>query len=318
MRTGRRTPRVVVVLAAVAVSLVPAACGTGDSVYDLAPPARPGRPAGTVLVASGADLAATVTRVQDAITKAGGTVTVVVDHAADAKTAGVDLPPSRLVIGGSATAQDPLLRVNQGAGANLPTRYLVRQAAGGAVTITYDSSDYVAAVSGIGNPGVSRVLQTEIDTVAAAGAGVTVLPMAAPLVGVTPTGYLVTTAGRSAVAATVTRITANVDGPSKLVATIDLAAGSATTGPALRDTTELLVSTPAAEAPLIAAAPSFGLEMPMRFVVWDDDKGVTQIAYPDVKVLAARHGLPVADPNVVRLAADADRLAKLAAGSAAQ
>lgn len=295
-----------------------AGCGTGDSVYDLAPPARPGQPAGTVIVTSGADLAATVTRVQDAITKAGGTVTVVVDHAADAKTAGVDIPPSRLVIGGSAKAQDPLLRVDQAAGVNLPYRYLVRQAAGGGVTITYDSGDYTAAVSGIGNPGAPRALQSEITAVAAAGAGVTAPPMGAPLVGVTPTGYLVTTAGRSAVAATVTRLKANVDAPSTVVSTIDLAAGSATPGPALRETTELLVTTPAAEAPLIAAAPSFGLEMPMRFVVWDDDKGVTQISYPDVKVLAARHGLPVTDPNVVRLAADADRLAKLAAGSAAQ
>lgn len=317
MRSGRRAPRVLAALAAV-VAVTSAGCGTGDSVYDLAPPARPGQPAGTAIVPSGADLAATVARVQDAITKAGGTVTVVVDHAADAKSAGVDLPPSRLVIGGSAKAQLPLLRVDQGSGANLPTRYLVRQAAGGGVTITYDSGDYVAAVSGIGNPGVSRGLRTEIETVAKAGAGVTALPTAAPLVGVTPTGYLVVTPGRSAVAATVARIRANVGVPSKLVATIDLAAGSADPGPALRDTTELLVSTPEAEAPLIAAAPSFGLEMPMRFVVWDDDKGVTQIAYPDVKVLAARHGLPVTDPNVVRLAADADRLAKLAAGPAAQ
>ena len=303
---------------AVAMAAAIAGCGTGDSVYDLAPPARPGQPAGTVIVTSGADLAATVTRVQDAITKAGGTVTVVVDHAADAKTAGVDIPPSRLVIGGSAKAQDPLLRVDQAAGVNLPYRYLVRQAAGGGVTITYDSGDYTAAVSGIGNPGVPRALQSEITAVAAAGAGVTAPPMGAPLVGVTPTGYLVTTAGRSAVAATVTRLKANIDAPSTVVSTIDLAAGSATAGPALRETTELLVTTPAAEAPLIAAAPSFGLEMPMRFVVWDDDKGVTQISYPDVKVLAARHGLPVTDPNVVRLAADADRLAKLAAGSAAQ
>jgi uncharacterized protein (DUF302 family) len=141
--------------------------------------------------------------------------------------------------------------------------------------------------------------------------------MAAPLVGVTPSDYLVTTAGRSPVATTVTRLSRNVDLPSRLVATIDLAAGSATPGPALRATTELLVSTPAAAAPLIAAAPSFGLEMPMPFLVWEDDKGVTQIAYPDVKVLAARHGLPVTDPNVVRLAADADRLARLAAGSVA-
>lgn len=308
-----RTPPVV---AALAVCALAAGCGTGDAVYDLAPPARPGQAAGTVLVTSGADLATTVTRVRDAITRAGGTVTATVDHAADAKTAGVDIPPSTLVIGGTAATQDALLRIEQGAGANLPPRYLVRQAAGGAVTVSYNSGDYAAAVSGISNPDLTRELADEVGAVAAAGAGVTALPSAAPLVGVTPTGYLVTRAGNATVAATVARLRANVNGPSRIVATVDLAAGSATPGPALRPTTELLVSTPQAEAPLIAAAPSFGLEMPMRFLVWDDSKGQTQIAYPDVKVLAARHGLPVTDPNVVRLAADTDRLATLAAGPA--
>lgn len=292
------------------------ACGSGEAVYDLAPPARPGQAAGTVVLRGSSAVAATVTRLQDAITKAGGRVEAVVDHTADAKAVGVNVPASTVVIGGSPKAQDPLLRIDQGAGANLPSRYLVRQGANGTATVTHDGADYVSAVAGIGVANASRSLSAELATVAAAGTGVTAVPMAAPLVGVTPTGYLLTTAGGSSVSTTVSRLRDNLDNSSTLVGTIDLAAGSADPGPALRATTELLVSTPEAEAPLIAAAPSFGLEMPMRFVVWLDNKDVTQIACPDVKVLAARHGLPVTDPNVVRLAADADRLVKLAAGTA--
>lgn len=290
------------------------ACGTGNSVYDLAPPARPGQPAGTVLLDSGSDVATTTKRLQGAITKAGGTVSATVDHTADAKAAGTTLTANTVVIGGSPKAQDPLLRANEGAGAVLPGRYLVREGAGGRATVLYDGADYIAAIAGVGAPGAARPLSSETTSVGAAGAGVAAVPMAAPLVGVTPTGYLVITPGGSEVTPTVTRLRKNVDAASTVVATIDLAAGST---PALPPTFELLVSTPAAEAPLIAAAPSFGLEMPMRFVVWQDDKKITQIAYPDVKVLAARHGLPVTDPNVVRLAADAARLAKLAAGTVA-
>ncbi|MDT7708983.1 MAG: hypothetical protein QOG20_4590 [Pseudonocardiales bacterium] len=304
-------------LAAAALVVGATACGTGDSVYDLAPPARPGQPAGTVLVTGSSSFTETVTRIQDAIAKAGGTVSQVVDHAADAKAAGVTIPANTVVIGGSPAAQLPLLRGDQSAGAVLPERYLIRQGANGVATVTYDGADYVAAVAGVGAAPATRALASEIATVAAMGAGVRTPPMAAPLVGVTPTGFLLTTAGTSSVGSTVTRLRDNVDTPSTVVATIDLAAGSENPGPALRATTEVLVSTPEAEAPLIAAAPSFGLEMPMRFVVWDDAKGVTQIGYPDVKLLAARHGLPVADPNVVRLANDAARLAALAAGSAA-
>jgi len=317
--SGRRASPLLAATVAIVTALMVTgtACGTGRAVYDLAPPARPGQPAGTVLLDSGSTVAATTKRLQDAITRSGGTVGAVVDHSADAKAVGVTLPANTVVIGGSATAQDPLLRVDQGAGATLPGRYLVRAGADGTATVLYDGADYLAAVSGVATPGTARALTTETTSVAAAGAGVTAVPLAAPLLGVTPTGFLVVTPGESEVPATVARLRRNVDRPSTVVATIDLAAGSATPGPALRPTVELLVSTPEAEAPLIAAAPSFGLEMPMRFVVWQDDKQITQIAYPDVRVLAARHGIPATDPNVVRLAADAARLAKVAAGKAA-
>jgi hypothetical protein len=48
--------------------------------------------------------------------------------------------------------------------------------------------------------------------------------------------------------------------------------------------------------------------------VWLDAEGLTQIGYPDVRRLAVRHGISANDPNIERLAADSDRLARLAAG----
>ncbi len=308
---GRRAVLMGAALAACSV----AACGTGESVYDLGPPARPGQPAGTVVLTTSADVAGTVKRIQDAITAGGGTVAATVDHTAEARAVGVTLPGNTVVIGGSGGAQAPLLRANQPAGANVPERYLVREDPGGVATIVYNSADYLAAVSGVPDAAASTTLATEVTRVAATGAGVRSTPLPSPLIGVTPDRFLLVVAGNRSVPATVTRLRANTDPASTVVAVIDLAAE--TPAPAIRATTEVLISTPAAEAPLIAAAPSFGLEMPMRYLVWVDDKQVTQVGYTDVRVLAARHGLPVADPNVVRLAADAARLAGIASGKAA-
>jgi uncharacterized protein (DUF302 family) len=315
MRAGVPVQRRTVLIGAALAACSVAACGTGESVYDLAPPARPGQAAGTVVVTGSADVAATVKRLQDAITAAGGTVAATVDHAADAKAAGVTLPAATVVIGGSPGAQAPLLRAGQRAGATVPERYLVRQGAGGVATITYDSADYVAAVSGVIDPAASTALAAEIGAVAARGAGVRSLPLPAPLLGVSPQEFLLVVAGDTTVPTTVTRLRSNAPQGSTVVAAIDLAA--ATPAPAIRPTTEVLVSTPAAESPLIAAAPSFGLEMPMRYLVWVDDQQITQVGCTNVRLLATRHGLPADDPNVVRLAADADRLVKIVTGTAA-
>jgi uncharacterized protein (DUF302 family) len=292
-----------------------AACGTGESVYDLGPPARPGQPAGTVVLTSNSDVAGAVKRLQDAITDGGGTVAATVDHAAEAKAVGVTLAANTVVIGGSTGAQAPLLRVNQRAGTNVPERYLVIEDTGGVATIMYNSADYVAAVSGVPDAAASTVLATEIVAASTTGAGVRSTPLPAPLLGVTPDEFLLVVAGDTTVPSTVARLRANADRATQVVAVIDLAA--ATPAPTIRPTTQVLLSTPAAEAPLIAAAPSFGLEMPMRYLVWVDDKQITQVGYTDVRLLAARHGLSVTDPNVVRLATDADKLVKIVTGTAA-
>jgi uncharacterized protein (DUF302 family) len=134
---------------------------------------------------------------------------------------------------------------------------------------------------------------------------------------VTPSNYLLTVVGSASVPTTVDRLRRGADRrPTRSVATVDLAAGSADPGPAIRPTSVVLASDAQAEAPLLAAAPSIGLDLPLRFVVWLDDQNRTQIGHPDVRRIAARHGVAVDDPNIAQLAADADRLSRLAAGIA--
>lgn len=303
--------RVITVLAALLAVFSCAACGAsaaGEQVLAHAPgPAVPGQPPGTVSLSAGRDFAAAVKAVQDAITARGGTVEATVDLAAQAKV------PATVVVGGPPASRLPLLRASQTAGVNLPERYLLTQDPSGAVNLTYDGAGYVAVVAGDTDPAAGSVLADTVRAVAAQATGTSTPPVPSPLLGVTPTGYLTVTPGAAPVAATVTRLRTAVLASTndELVGVLDLAAGST---PPLRPTTEVLVRNPPLEAPLLAAHPGFGLELPLRFLVWQDAQNTTQVGYPDVAKVAARHGIAANDPAVTALAAEMARLAKLAAG----
>jgi uncharacterized protein (DUF302 family) len=263
----------------------------------------------------GTEMGVAVKKVQDAITADGGTVLASVDNAADATAVGATVPANTVVIGGPPAAGLPMLRTNQQAAAALPERYLVHQTATGAVQLVYNGPDYVAVVSGVIDQAASSPFAQSVTKVADQTTGTTADPQSAPLIGVSPTGYLRVAPSNASVPVTLARLTTEVKSAAEtVVATQDLATGSGGSGPALRATTAILVSAPTLTSPLVAAAPTFGLELPLRFVIWLDDKNVTQVGYVDVGVLAARHGLKADDPNVVKVAAECDRLAKTATG----
>ncbi len=290
------------------------ACGN-SVVLPPAPPAMSGQPAGSVVVPAGADAAAAVQRLQKAIAAGGGAVAAIVDHSADASASGAEIPPNIVVIGGPAASRLPLLRIDQRAAADLPERYLVSQRRDGTVSITYNGADFIAAASGVTADDARTALKHSSSAVAVLAGPVAAAPIAAPLIGVSPVGNFLAAFADSDLQVTVERLRRDADrAPNRTVAVIDMAAGSADPGPAIRPTTLVLVSTPDVEARLIAATPSFGLELPMRFVVWLDGQNRTQVGYPDVGKLAQRHGIPDGDPDIALLAMNADRLARLAAG----
>ncbi|OLT13700.1 hypothetical protein BJF78_21220 [Pseudonocardia sp. CNS-139] len=262
-------------------ALVLTGCGNLPPTSAPAPVPVPGQAPGTVVAPAGADVPTVVRQVQDAITAGGGVVVTTVDHTATARAVGVQLPPTTEVIGGPAAAGLPLLRVSQVAGANLPQHYLVRQGADGAVTVTANSAEYVAAVSGVTPDAARTALHDATAAVlnaVAPGSGST---LGSPLVGITPTDYLITLPSAAAVPATVDRLRRGADrAPTRSVGLVDLATPPADGGPPLRPTTLVLVTLPDAEAALVAAAPTFGIDLPMRFLVWADEQNRTQVGYP--------------------------------------
>lgn len=76
----------------------------------------------------------------------------------------------------------------------------------------------------------------------------------------------------------------------KVFAELDFSADAVAVGLALRPTRMLIAGSPKAGTPLMDAAPSIAIDLPLKVLVWSE-AGQTRVAYNDPQYLGRRHGL---------------------------
>ena len=91
------------------------------------------------------DFATTLTRLKSELTAAGLTIFTEIDHAAGAAKAGEALSPTTVVIFGNPKMGTALIQANQDIGLDLPLKILVKENAGGEVSLTYADPQAFAA-----------------------------------------------------------------------------------------------------------------------------------------------------------------------------
>lgn len=91
----------------------------------------------------------TLQRLRSAIEAKGATVFVVIDHAGEAARAGLTMSPTKVLIFGSPKAGTPLMLAAPSLAIDLPLKILVSEEAGGAVWMTSNSAEYLAARHGV-------------------------------------------------------------------------------------------------------------------------------------------------------------------------
>ena len=74
-------------------------------------------------------------------------------------------------------------------------------------------------------------------------------------------------------------------------ARIDHAGGAAEAGMSLRPTEVLIFGNPKAGSPLMQAAQTLGIDLPLKALVFEDEAGKSWVAFDDPQWLAARHGV---------------------------
>jgi uncharacterized protein (DUF302 family) len=77
-----------------------------------------------------------------------------------------------------------------------------------------------------------------------------------------------------------------------LFALVDHSGEAQKVGMKMRPTKLLIFGNPKAGTPLMLAAPSIAIDLPLKILVWEDGQGKVWISYNSPEYLRERHGLP--------------------------
>ncbi|MGD0641205.1 MAG: DUF302 domain-containing protein [Roseiarcus sp.] len=128
---------------------------------------------GLVTRASRGGPAETLRRLEASIASRGMTVFARIDHAEGAKSAGLALLPTEVVIFGSPTAGTPLTAISQTIGIDLPLKMLVWQDAEGRTFVSYNDPAWLvrrhALAEGAG--AIAQKMQSALAAIASEAAG---------------------------------------------------------------------------------------------------------------------------------------------------
>lgn len=78
----------------------------------------------------------------------------------------------------------------------------------------------------------------------------------------------------------------------KLFALVDHSGEAEKAGMKMPPTKLLIFGSPKAGTPLMLAAPSIAIDLPLKILVWEDSQGKVWISYNSPAYLQQRHGLP--------------------------
>jgi len=94
-------------------------------------------------------------------------------------------------------------------------------------------------------------------------------------------------------------------------AVIDHSGEAENVGMKMRPTKLVVFGSPKAGTPLMLAAPSIAIDLPLKLLVWEDADGQTWISYNDPEYLLERHQFPPElVPNIAAAAVLAEKAAE--------
>ncbi len=123
---------------------------------------------------------------------------------------------------------------------------------------------------------------------------------------------IVTLRSRHSVADTLTKLRALLEAEGiAIFALVDHASEAAKVGLAMPDTKLLIFGSPKVGTPLMLAAPSVAIDLPLKILVAENAAGEVSISYNAPDYLAQRHGIaPELLPNIAAVAGLVEKAAE--------
>lgn len=104
---------------------------------------------------------------------------------------------------------------------------------------------------------------------------------------------LVTVASRYSVPETLQRVVAvAAEKGLKIFAVVDHSGEAEKVGLAMRPTQLVIFGAPKGGTPVMVAAPTAAIDLPLKVLIWQDGSGASQVTFNNPGYLAARHGIP--------------------------
>lgn len=252
---------------------------------------------GLVVTESTRGFDATLDALTAAIEQSPAGLATVIDHAAAAAGAGVDLEPTSVVYFGDPALGTPLMQADQVTGIDLPQKLLVWQD-GDEVLVAFNSVEYLQARHDVEGVGTLPMIAGALESFAAAAAGVDAEDVGdvsgeradRGLRRIERRPGLVTVHSSRSFDATVTAVRSLADATgSEVVFELDHAANAERVDLELRPTTLLVLAEPRLDAAFVQRRRTTGIDLPSKVLVHADADGDVLVTFNDPFFLLRRH-----------------------------
>ncbi len=214
-----------------------------------------------------------------------------IDHGAAAASVGLELDSNRVAVFGNPALGSPLMAENQVVGLDLPQKLQVFEWRG-RVWVGFNDATYLEARHDLGDLPQLDTIAGALRTLSGIATGRDVDERSFRFQRFRSNPATVTVPSDAGFDETYERLRAAIGAsPASIAFEVNHQAGAAGVGIDLRPTRLVVFGNPQLGTPLMQSRPTAGIDLPLKFLIWEDEDGRTQVTTNDVSLLRTRHRL---------------------------
>lgn len=235
------------------------------------------------------------------------------DHSQNAASAGMELPPTRVIFFGNPELGTPLMQKKQLTGLDLPQRVLIFEE-DNKTTLVYNSPSYLEERYNLTGVGSLEKISEALEKLT--GSVVDSMITGGERKGIGLLKGIETIKSTNSFDETYSDLQEAIRSNASLsiVTELDHQANARSVGMELRPTRIIIFGNPELGTPLIQDSRTVALDLPQKMLVWEDEDGTVNISFNSPEYLKARHRISGHEAEIKKMAAALNNLARTAAG----